>query len=123
MGQVIVHGIVQVHRDDVSMHPPHDPKTNSMATSSTTDMDQPLVIQNPEMAMAPFKEPDFLRLPRPATPYEPYPGLPPPDFNYRLHMLTPELVEELGVIPRDDWLHNVMGLLPVHSYTIIWTWR
>jgi hypothetical protein len=62
-GQVIVHGVVQVHRDDVSMYPPHDPETSSSATSSMVDMDQPLAIRNPEMPMAPFPEPDFLRLP------------------------------------------------------------
>jgi hypothetical protein len=81
-------------------------------------MDQLLIIRNPEISMAPFEEPDFLRPPRPAIPYKPYPGSPPPDFDYRPHMPTSELVEELGVIPGDNWLHNVKGLSPVHSYTI-----
>jgi hypothetical protein len=98
--------------------PPHSPEASSLTTSSTVDMDQLLIIRNPEISMAPFEEPDFLRPPRPAIPYKPYPGSPPPDFDYRPHMPTSELVEELGVIPGDNWLHNVKGLSPVHSYTI-----
>jgi hypothetical protein len=100
------------------MHPSHDAESDSMAMSFTTDMDQPLIILNPKMAMAPFKEPDFLRPPRPVMPYEPYPGLPLPDFDYWPHTPTPELVKEPGVIPGDNWLCNITGLLPTHSYTI-----
>jgi hypothetical protein len=100
------------------MHPSHNPKADSSTTSSTIDMDQPLAIRNPEIPKAPFEEPDFLRPPRPVTPYEPYPGSPPPDFNYHPCMLIPEFVEELGVILGDDWLCNIEGLLLVHSYTI-----
>jgi hypothetical protein len=51
-------------------------------------------------------------------PYEPYPGSPPPDFDYRPHTLTPEFVKESRVILGDDWLCNIEGLSLVHSYTI-----
>jgi hypothetical protein len=101
-GQPIIHGIIQIHRDDIHMHPPYNHKTSPMAMSSTIDVDQPLIIHNPKMAVAPFEEPDFLRLPRPMIPYKPYPGLPLPNFNYRPCMLTPELIEEPGVILGDD---------------------
>jgi hypothetical protein len=50
--------------------------------------------------------------------YEPYPGLPPPNFDYCPCTLTPEFVKELRVIPGDDWLCNIEGLSLVHSYTI-----
>jgi hypothetical protein len=118
VGQAIIHGVIQIHRDNISMYPPHDPEANSMATLFTVNVDQLLIIRNPEMAVAPFKEPDFLRLPRPTTPYKLYPGSPSPNFDYQPHTLIPELVEEPGVIQGDDWLHNVMGVSPAHSYTI-----
>jgi hypothetical protein len=38
-GQVIVHGVIQVHGDNISMHLPRNPKANSSTTSSTIDMD------------------------------------------------------------------------------------
>jgi hypothetical protein len=100
------------------MHPPHDPDTSSLATLSTVDVDQPLAIRNPKIPVALFPEPDFLRPPQPATPYKPYPGSPPPDLDYCLCTPTPEFIKEPRVIPGDDWLHNIKGLSPVHSYTI-----
>jgi hypothetical protein len=33
-------------------------------------------------------------------------------------MPTPEVVEEFGVIPRDDWHRNTEGMVPQHDYTI-----
>jgi hypothetical protein len=117
-GQVIIHGVVQVHGDDISMHPPHDPETSSSATSLTVDMNQLLASRNPEMPVALFPEPDFLVPPQPTTPYEPYLGLPPPNFDYHLHMPIPEFIKEPGVIPGDNWLCNIEGLSPVHFYTI-----
>jgi hypothetical protein len=98
-GGMILHGVVQVLGDDTNLHPLRDPSKSS-SSSSTADVDQLLVIRNPEM---PIQELDFLRPPRAATPYEPYPGLPPPDLDYRPCMPTPEVVEEFGVIPGDDW--------------------
>jgi hypothetical protein len=118
IGQTIVHSIMQIFGDDISMHPPHNPERSSSATLSIVNVDQPLVIRNPEMLLAPFAEPDFLRPPRPAMPYKPYPGPPLPDFNYRPQMPTPEVVKEPGVILGDDWLCNIKGLSPQHSYTI-----
>jgi hypothetical protein len=118
IGQIIVHGIVQVHGDDVSMHPLHNPKANSSTMSSTVDVDQPLAIRNPEIPEAPFEELDFLRPLRPVTPYVLYLGSPLPDFNYHPCMPIPEFVKELGVILGDDWLCNIEGLLLVHPYTI-----
>jgi hypothetical protein len=100
------------------MHPPHDPKADSSAMLSTVDVNQPLAICNPKILVAPFQELDFLRPPRPVMPYEPYPGLLPPDFNYRPCTLTPEFVKEPGIIPGDDWLHNIEGLSLEHPYTI-----
>jgi hypothetical protein len=116
--QTILHSIVQVLGDDTSMHPLHDPESGSSAISPTVDMDQPLMIRNPEILLAPFLEPDFLRLPQAVTPYKPYPGSPPPDFDYHLHTPTPEVVEEPRVIPGDNWLHNIEGLVLQHFYTI-----
>jgi hypothetical protein len=51
-------------------------------------------------------------------PYEPYLGLLPPNFDYRPRTPTPEVIEEPRVIPGDDWLYNIDGLSPKHSYTI-----
>jgi hypothetical protein len=70
------------------------------------------------MQLAPFPEPDYLRPLQAATLYEPYPGSPPPNFDYHPRMPTPEVVEEFGVIPGDDWHHNIKGLAPQHNYTI-----
>jgi hypothetical protein len=100
------------------MHPLCDPDNSSSATSSTIDVDQPLAIRNPEMLLALFVEPNFLRLPWAAIPYELYPGLPPLDFDYCLQMPTSDIVEEPGVIPGDDWLHNIEGLSSLYPYTI-----
>jgi hypothetical protein len=118
IGRPILHGIVQVLGDDTDMHPFHNPESGSSASSSTTKVDQLLTIRNPKMPLVLFPEPDFLRPPRAVTPYEPYPGSPPPEFNYHPHTPTPEVVEEPGIIPGDDWLHNIKGLVPQHSYTI-----
>jgi hypothetical protein len=71
------------------------------------------------MAMAPFKELDFLRPPRPVTLYEPYPSLLPPNFDYQPQTLTPKITKEPGVIPEDNWLCNITRLLPMHPYTIL----
>jgi hypothetical protein len=117
-GQPIIHSIIQIQGDDISMHPLHDPKTSSDATSSTTDVAQLLIIQNSEIGMAPFEELDFLAPPQPATPYEPYPGSPLPNFDYWPCMPTPEFIKELGVMPGDEWLHNIKGLSPTHDYSI-----
>jgi hypothetical protein len=114
----ILHGIVQVLGDNTEMHPLYDPESSLSATSSTIDMDQPLAIRNPEIPLVPFPEPNFLRPPRAITPYELYPGSPPPDFSYCPCMPTPEIVEEPRVIPGDDWLRNIKGLAPRHSYSI-----
>jgi hypothetical protein len=103
---------MQVLGDDTEMHPLHNPESNSSTTSFTVNVDQPLVVRNPEMSLATFTEPDFLRPPQAVTPYEPYPGSLPPNFNYHPHTPTPEVVEEPEVIPGDDWLHNVKGLSP-----------
>jgi hypothetical protein len=70
------------------------------------------------MGMVLFKELDFLVPSRPMTPYEPYPGSPPPNFNYQPHMPTPKVIEEPGVIPGDEWLRNIEGLSPMHDYSI-----
>jgi hypothetical protein len=115
-GQTIVHSVVQVFGDDTRIHPLHDPESGSLATLSTINMDQPLMIWNPEILVALFTEPDFLRPPWPATPYELYLGSPPPDFDYCPWTPTPEVIEEPRVIPGDDWLHNIKGLSPEHSY-------
>jgi hypothetical protein len=114
----ILHGIMQVFSDNTDMHPLHDPNNESSNSSSTADVDQLLTIRNPEMQMAPFPEPDFLRPLQAATLYEPYPGSPPPDFDYHPRMPTPKVMEEPGVIPGDNWHCNVEGLAPQHSYTI-----
>jgi hypothetical protein len=79
------------------------------------DVDQLLIIRNLEM---PIQELDFLQPPQAATPYEPYPGSPPPNFDYHPHMPTPEVMEEFGVIPGDDWHRNIEGVVPQHNYTI-----
>jgi hypothetical protein len=118
-GGTILHSIMQVLRDDTNLYPLHDPESRSSSGSSTADVDQLLTIRNPEMQLAPFQEPDFLRPPRVATPYKPYLGSPPPDFNYHLRTPTPEVVEEFGVISGDDWHHNVEGLALQHDYTIL----
>jgi hypothetical protein len=110
---------VQVLGDDTDIHSLYDPENGSSNSSSTTNVDQLLMIRNPKMQLAPFPEPDFLRLPQAAMPYKPYPGSPPPDFDYRPHTPTPEVVEEPGVIPGDDWHCNVKGLAPQHLYTIL----
>jgi hypothetical protein len=70
------------------------------------------------MLLATFTKLNFLRPPRAATLYEPYPGLLPPDFDYHPYMPTLKVVEEPKVILGDDWLHNVEGLSPQHLYTI-----
>jgi hypothetical protein len=62
-GGTILHGIVQVLGDDTNMHPLHNPENRSSSGLSTADVDQLLTIRNPEMQLAPFPEPDFLRLP------------------------------------------------------------
>jgi hypothetical protein len=113
-GGMILHGVVQVLGDDTNLHPLHDPSESS-SSSSTANVDQLLVIRNPEI---PIQTLDFLRPPQVATPYEPYPGSPPPDFDYRPCTPTPEVVEEFGVIPRDDWHQNIEGVAPQHDYTI-----
>jgi hypothetical protein len=100
------------------MHSLHDPESGSLNSLSTADMDQLLTIRNPEMQLAPFLEPDFLRLPQAVTLYKPYLGSLPPDFDYHPCTLIPEVMEEPGVIPGDDWHCNVEGLAPQHSYTI-----
>jgi hypothetical protein len=113
-GGTILHGVVQVLGDDTDIHPLHDP-SESASSSSTADVDQLLVIRNPEM---PVQELDFLRPPRAATPYEPYPGSPPPDFDYRPHTPTPEITEEFGVILGPDWQCHIDRVSPLHDYTI-----
>jgi hypothetical protein len=113
-GGTILHGVVQVLGDDTDLHPLRDP-SESTSSSSTADVDQLLIIQNPEM---PIQELDFLCSPRAATPYKPYPGSPPPDFNYCPRTPTPEVVKEFGVIPGPDWHCRVEGVSPQHDYTI-----
>jgi hypothetical protein len=100
-GGTILHGVVQVLGDDTDIHPLHDP-SESASSLSTADVDQLLIIRNPEM---PVQELDFLRPPRAATPYEPYPGSPPPDFDY-------QVIEEFGVMPGQDWHRHVEGTSP-----------
>jgi hypothetical protein len=109
---------MQVLGDDTDLHPLHDPESGSSSGLSTANVDQLLTIRNPEMQLAPFQEIDFLQPPQVATPYELYPGSPPPDFDYHLHTPTPEVVEEFGVIPGDDWHQNIEGLVLQHDYTI-----
>jgi hypothetical protein len=116
-GGTILHGVIQVLGDDTNLHPLRDP-SESFSSSSTADVDQLLVIRNPEIQPTLAQELDFLWPPQAATLYEPYPGLPPPDFNYRPHMPTPEVVEEFRVIPGDDWHQNIEGVAPQHDYTI-----
>jgi hypothetical protein len=111
---MILHGVMQVLGDDTDLHPLRDPSKSS-SSSSTADVDQLLVIRNPEI---PIQELNFLRPPRAATPYEPYPGSPPPDFDYHPRTPTPEVVKEFGVIPRNDWHRNIEGVSPRHDYTI-----
>jgi hypothetical protein len=118
LGGTILHGIVQVLGDNTDLHPFHDPESESSSGSSTADVDQLLIIRNLEIQPAPFQELDFLWPPQAATLYEPYPGSPPPDFDYRPCTLTPEVMEEFGVIPGDNWHQNVEGLAPQHDYTI-----
>jgi hypothetical protein len=101
-GGMILHGVVQVLGDDTNLHPLRDPESGSFSSLSTADVDQPLVIRNPEIQPTPFQELDFLQPPQAAMPYKPYPGSPPPDFDYQPCMPTPEIVEEFGVIPGDD---------------------
>jgi hypothetical protein len=113
-GGTILHGVVQVLRDDTDLHPLHSP-SESASSSSTADVDQLLIIRNPEI---PIQELDFLRPPRAATPYEPYPGSPPLDFDYHPRMPTPEIVEEFGVMPGHDWHRRIEGVSPQHDYTI-----
>jgi hypothetical protein len=52
-------------------------------------------------------------------PYKPYPGSPPPDFDYCPHTPTPEVVKEPRVILGNNWHRNVEGLALQHSYTIL----
>jgi hypothetical protein len=113
-GGTILHGVVQVLGDDTDLHPLRDP-SKSTSSSSMADVDQLLIIRNPEM---PIQELDFLCPPRAATPYKPYPGSPPLDFDYRPCTLTPEVIEEFGVIPRPNWHRHVEGVSPQHDYTI-----
>jgi hypothetical protein len=117
-GGMILHGVMQVLGDDTDLHPLHDLESEFSSGSSIANVDQLLVIRNPEIQPTPFPELDFLRPLQAATPYELYPGSPPPDFDYRPHMPTPEVVEEFGVIPGEDWHRNVEGLAPQHDYTI-----
>jgi hypothetical protein len=114
LGGTILHGVVQVLGDDTSLYPLHDPSESS-SSSSTADVDQLLIVRNPEM---PVQELDFLRPPQAAMLYEPYPGSPPPDFDYRPHTPTPEIMEEFRVMPGDDWHRNIEGVVPRHDYTI-----
>jgi hypothetical protein len=116
-GGTILHGVVQVLGDDTALHPLSDPDESS-SSSSMADVDQLLIIRNPEIQPTATQELDFLRPLWPATPYEPYPGSPPPDFDYHPHMPTPEVMEEFGVIPGDDWHRNIEGVAPQHDYTI-----
>jgi hypothetical protein len=51
---------MQVLRDDTDIHPLHDLESGSLSDSSMADVDQLLIIRNPEMHLAPFSEPDFL---------------------------------------------------------------
>jgi hypothetical protein len=113
-GGTILHGVVQVLGDDTDLHPLHD-LSKSASSSSMADVDQLLIIRNPEI---PIQELDFLHPPRAAMLYEPYPGLPPPDFDYRPRTPTPEVVEEFGVMPGHDWHRRVEGVSPQHDYTI-----
>jgi hypothetical protein len=113
-GGTILHGVIQVLGDDTDLHPLRDP-SDSTSSSSTADVDQLLIIRNLEM---PIQELDFLRPPRAATPYEPYPGSLPPDFDYRPRTLTPEVIEEFGVLPGQDWHRRIEGVSPQHDYTI-----
>jgi hypothetical protein len=117
-GGTILHGVVQVLGDDTDLHPLRNPSESSSG-SSMADMDQLFVIRNLEIQPTPIQELDFLRPPQAATPYEPYPGSPPPDFNYRPRTPTPEVMEEFGVIPGDDWHRNIDGVAPQHDYTIL----
>jgi hypothetical protein len=117
-GGTILHGIIQVLRDNTDMHPLHDLESRSISGSSMANVDQLLTIRNPEMQLAPFPEPDYLCPPRAAMPYEPYPGMPPPNFDYHPRMPTPKVMEEFRVIPGDDWHCNIKGLAPQHGYTI-----
>jgi hypothetical protein len=111
---MILHGVVQVLEDDTDLHPLCDP-SKSTSSTSTADVDQLLIIRNPEI---PVQELDFLCPPRAATPYELYPRSSPPDFDYRPHTPTPEVIEEFGIIPRHDWHRRVEGVSPQHDYTI-----
>jgi hypothetical protein len=115
---MILHGVVQVLGDDTDLHPLYNPENESSSGLSTADVDQLLIIRNPKIQPAPFPELDFLQPPWAAMPYEPYPGSPPPDFDYHPRMPTPEIVEEFGVIPKDNWHWNIEGLAPQHDYTI-----
>jgi hypothetical protein len=116
-GGIILHGVVQVLGDDTNLHPLCDPSESSSGLSMA-DVDQLLVIRNPEIQPTPVQELDFLRPPWAATPYEPYPGSPPPDFDYRPCTPTPEVVEEFRVIPGGNWHQNIKGVAPQHDYTI-----
>jgi hypothetical protein len=113
-GGMILHGVVQVLGDDTNLHPLHN-LSKSSSSSSMADVDQLLIIRNPEI---PIQELDFLRPPRAATPYELYPGSPPPDFDYHPCTPTPKVVEEFRVIPGDDWHRNIEGVSLQHDYTI-----
>jgi hypothetical protein len=55
-GGTILHGVMQVLGDDTDLHPLRDPSESS-SSSSTANVDQLLVIRNPEM---PVQELDFL---------------------------------------------------------------
>jgi hypothetical protein len=98
-GGMILHGVIQVLGDDTELHPIRDPSETS-SSLSTADVDQLLIIRNLEM---PIQELDFLWPPWAATPYKPYLGSPPPNFNYHPRTPTPKVMEEFGVIPGDDW--------------------
>jgi hypothetical protein len=101
------------------MYPLYDPESGFSNSLSTANVDQLLTIRNPKMQLAPFLEPDFLRPPRATIPYESYLGSSPLDFDYCLRTLTPEVMEEPGVIPGDNWHCNIEGLALQHSYTIL----
>jgi hypothetical protein len=62
-GGMILHGVVQVLGDDTNLHPLHDPSESS-SSSSMADVDQLLIIRNPEIQPIPVQELDFLWPPR-----------------------------------------------------------
>jgi hypothetical protein len=61
--RTIIHSVMQIFSNDTNMHPLCDPESGFSTTLSTVNMDQLLAIRNPEILLAPFAEPDFLRPP------------------------------------------------------------